>query len=56
MQVAKDFRIGFPTLKQRNIGGFLLFSSDEKSMSARYGENKEFSYFMLKLYFSPIKV
>lgn len=31
--VAKDFLIGLPTLKQRNIGGFLLFSSDEKSIS-----------------------
>lgn len=29
----KDFLIGFPTLKHRNMGGFLLFSSDEKSMS-----------------------
>lgn len=25
--------MGFPTLKHRNMGGFLLFSSDEKSMS-----------------------
>lgn len=29
----KDFLIGFPTLKHRNMGGCLLFSSDEKSMS-----------------------
>lgn len=33
--MAKDFLIGFPTLKQRNMGGFLLFSSDDKSMSAQ---------------------
>jgi len=33
MPMTKDFLIGFPTLKQRNIGGFLLFSSDERSMS-----------------------
>lgn len=25
----KDFLMGFPTLKHRNMGGFLLFSSDE---------------------------
>lgn len=31
----KDFLIGFPTLKHRNMGGFLLFSSDEKSMSTK---------------------
>lgn len=30
----KDFLIGLPTLKHRNMGGFLLFSSDEKSRSA----------------------
>ena len=30
---AKDFLIGFPTLKHRNMGGFLLFSSDVKSIS-----------------------
>lgn len=35
----KDFLMGFPTLKHRNMGGFLLFSSDEKSISAgRQGE------------------
>lgn len=32
----KDFLIGFPTLKQRNIGGFLLLSSDEKIMSVEF--------------------
>ena len=25
----KDFLMGFPTLKHRNMGGFLLFSSEE---------------------------
>lgn len=30
----KDFLMGLPTLKHRNMGGCLLFSSDESSMSA----------------------
>lgn len=33
--VEKDFFMGFPTLKQRNIGGFLLFSSAECSISKK---------------------
>lgn len=31
--VAKDFLIGFPTLMHRNMGGVLLFSSFEGSIS-----------------------
>lgn len=37
----KDFLIGFPTLKHRNMGGFLLFSSDEKSMSTEAKMDKK---------------
>ena len=33
MAMAKDFLIGFPNLKHRNMGGFLLFSSEDRSMS-----------------------
>lgn len=33
----KDFLMGFPTLKHRNMGGFLLLSSDEKSISTQSG-------------------
>lgn len=39
--VAKDFLMGLPTLKQRNMGGILLFSSDEKSMSVQSGGKTE---------------
>lgn len=31
--MAKDFLIGFPTLMHRNMGGVLLFSSFEGSIS-----------------------
>lgn len=36
----KDFLMGFPTLKHRNMGGFLLLSSDESSISTGSGMGK----------------
>lgn len=37
--VAKDFLIGFPTLMHRNMGGVLLFSSFEGSISESHMQN-----------------
>ena len=38
--MAKDFLIGFPTLMHRNMGGVLLFSSFEGSISESHKEKK----------------
>lgn len=37
--VAKDFLIGFPTLMHKNMGGVLLFSSFEGSISELHMKN-----------------
>lgn len=38
--MAKDFLIGFPTLMHRNMGGVLLFSSFEGSISESHMKKK----------------